>query len=66
MFFEDGRETVRYFCREEDVEAEIPASATMEVLALAGAWSDLDWEELEKGLALIRRQSPPAPGDLRV
>jgi len=38
----------------------------MEVLALAGAWSDLDSEELEKGLALIRRQSPPAPGDLRV
>lgn len=23
VFFEDGRETARYFCREEDIEAEI-------------------------------------------
>lgn len=59
VFFEDGRETVRYFCREEDIEAEIPAGATKDALALAGAWSDLDWDELEKALDLIRHESPP-------
>ena len=66
VLFEDGRETVRYYCREEDAEAETPVGATKNALALAGAWSDLDWGELEMGLALIRRQSPPAPGDLRM
>jgi len=55
----DGEETVQYYCREEDAEAEIPASATKDALALAGAWSDLDWGELDKALDLIRHQSPP-------
>lgn len=59
--FEDGRETVHYFCSEEDAEAAIPAGATQDALALAGAWSDLDWTELEAGLDRIRHQTPPSP-----
>lgn len=61
VLVQDGRETVHYYCREEDAEAEIPATATKDALALAGAWSDLDWGELEKALDLIRHQSPPTP-----
>jgi hypothetical protein len=61
VLFQDGRETVHYYCREEDAQEEISPSATKDALALAGAWSDLNWEELEQGLDLIRHQSPPTP-----
>jgi hypothetical protein len=30
-----------------------------DVLNLAGAWSDLDWEEVEAALARIRQDSKP-------
>lgn len=61
VVFEDGRETVHYFCTEEDAEQAISSTATQDALALAGAWSDLDWGEMEAGLDRIRHQTPPSP-----
>jgi hypothetical protein len=58
---EDGRETVHYYCREEDAEAASSSEVAQEALALAGAWADLDWSELEQGLDRIRHQSRPTP-----
>ncbi|MGB2713700.1 MAG: hypothetical protein WBC51_05945 [Vicinamibacterales bacterium] len=55
--FEGGRESVCYFSSEEDADRAIPVSATREALALASAWSDLDWGELEPGLDRIRHGS---------
>ena len=34
---------------------------TQAALALAGAWSDLAWDELEQALDRIRHESPPTP-----
>jgi len=35
--------------------------AIEETLALAGSWSDLDWDEMEKSLDRIRHESKPTP-----
>ncbi len=58
---ENGRETVQYYCREEDAEEAISSETAREALALAGAWSDLDWSDLEEGLDRIRHESRPTP-----
>lgn len=58
---EDGRETVHYFCSERDADDAVSATATRDALALAGAWADLDWTDLEEGLDRIRHQTPPSP-----
>ncbi|HEV2109338.1 MAG TPA: hypothetical protein VGR16_13845 [Thermomicrobiales bacterium] len=54
---EDGREVVHY-----TVETGIDAVATVpdsvqDALDLAGAWSDLDWDETVDALDRIRHQS---------
>ena len=36
-------------------------NTTQDALALAGAWSDLEWDELEKALDSIRHESHPTP-----
>src|SRR5215813_12301977 len=41
-------------------DAELPPS-TRRALELAGAWSDLDWEETEADLERIDRESEPTP-----
>lgn len=61
VVLEDGQEAVHYFCREEDADKEIGDTAGTEALTLAGAWSDLDWAELNEGLDRIRHASPPSP-----
>lgn len=58
---EDGHEVVRYFTDEAEADAAIPDSATQEALNVAGAWSDLDWEDMESGLDRIRHESSPSP-----
>ena len=58
-FEENGREVVRYFTEEE--EADKVASGVNEALGLAGAWSHLDWEEMEQALDRIRHESNPTP-----
>jgi hypothetical protein len=36
-------------------------NTTQDALALAGIWSDLEWDELEKALDSIRHESHPTP-----
>lgn len=36
-------------------------AARSRALALAGAWSDLNWDEMEADLDRIRHQTPPSP-----
>lgn len=55
------REITRYFTSESDADAAVAASVTEEARALAGAWSDLDWNETLAALDRIRHQSKPTP-----
>ena len=60
---EDGREVVRYAV---DTAARVTATgnlpeAVRDALGLAGAWSDLDWDETVEALDRIRHQSRPTP-----
>lgn len=60
MIVADGdREVVHYFT-DEDEHAPDPASIRR-ARALAGAWKDLDWEEMEQSLDRIRHESRPTP-----
>jgi hypothetical protein len=56
---ENGQEMVRYFTDEE--EAERDASGVAEALSLAGAWRDLDEEEMHHALDRISHESQPTP-----
>jgi len=58
-FEENGKEVVRYFTQEKEVDK--VASKVNDALGLAGAWSDLDWEEMEQALDRIRHESKPTP-----
>ena len=58
---EDGREVVRYFADEAAADAATPDEGIQEALSLAGAWSDLDWDEMEAGLHRMRHEAPPTP-----
>ena len=57
----DGQAVIRYFLTDEDADAAFGSENIEEVLALAGAWSDLDWDEAVEELDRIRRESKPAP-----
>ena len=61
IFQEDRQEVVRYFADESEADAALPQDAIQRALGLAGAWSDLDWEEAEAELDRIRHQSRPTP-----
>jgi hypothetical protein len=56
---EDG--TVHYYCREEDVERALSASAKAGAPALAGVWSDLEWDEMQRQLDRIRHDALQSP-----
>jgi len=56
----DGREIVRYFSSEDEADRSIPLSGLDDALALAGAWKDLDWNDMERQLDLMRHESPPS------
>jgi hypothetical protein len=58
---EQGREVVRYFTKEADADRVLVEDTTQAALALAGAWNDLAWDELEEALARIRHESSPTP-----
>jgi hypothetical protein len=58
---QDGDDVVRYFTEEQEADKGAAQNAAEEALALAGAWSDLEWDELEKALASIRYASNPTP-----
>jgi hypothetical protein len=58
---EQGRDVVRYFTQEQDADRALVEDTTQAALALAGAWSDLAWDELEQALDRIRHESRPTP-----
>ena len=60
-FEENGKEVIRYFSEEEIADQAVSASEAETALSLAGAWSDLDWVEMEKSLDRIRHESRPTP-----
>ncbi len=57
-FEENGETVIRYFSEEK---AARKAASLKKALDLAGAWSDLDWEEMEAALNRIRHESKPTP-----
>lgn len=61
IFEEDGQEIVRYFTDEAEADAALPSESVQAALDLAGAWSHLDWEEVEAELDRIRHASQPTP-----
>ena len=42
-------------------EMTISSRSIQKVLDLAGAWSDLDWDDVERELYRIRHESKPTP-----
>lgn len=60
-FEENGQEVVRYFSEETQADKAVSKDATQTALNLAGAWSDLSWEETERALDRIRHESKPTP-----
>ena len=60
-FEENGQEVVRYFSEEKQADKAVSEDATQTALDLAGAWSDLSWEEMERELDKIRHEIKPTP-----
>lgn len=60
-FEENGQEIVRYFSEEAQADKAVSDDATQTALKLAGAWSDLDWDDMELALDHIRHDSTPTP-----
>ena len=60
-FRENGKEVIRYFSEEEQADKAVSKDVTQEALRLAGAWSDLRWEDMERELDRIRHESDPTP-----
>jgi len=58
---EDNQEVTRYFTDEQAADAAVEETATQEALGAIGAWSDLDWDEMEQALDRIRHESKPTP-----
>ena len=61
MTEDQGIEVVRYFTEEAAADRVLVEDTTQAALALAGAWSDLAWDELAQALDRIRHESPPTP-----
>ncbi len=60
-FQENGKEVIRYFSAEEQADKAVSEDATQQALRLAGAWSDLDFDEMLDALDHIRHDSKPTP-----
>jgi len=58
---EKGREAVYYFAEEAEADDAVNQQAIHEILNLAGAWSDLDWNLVAEALDHIRHESGPTP-----
>jgi hypothetical protein len=58
----NGERVIEYFTDEQtSQEASNSNSAANRVRKLAGVWSDLDWDDMERGLDRIRHETPPSP-----
>jgi len=60
-FEENGKEVIRYFSEETQADHAVSSDATKKALELAGAWSDLDGDEMLDALDHIRHDSKPTP-----
>ena len=58
---EDGREEMRYFTEEGDLDQSSHEGDIQEALSVIGAWSDLDWDHAVEELDRIRHESLPTP-----
>lgn len=58
---ENGKDATRYFSDEKAADAAAAASSLDAALSVIGAWSDLDWDEMESALDRIRHESKPTP-----
>jgi hypothetical protein len=58
---ENGQEVVRYFANEAEADSVTASHVAAEVRSLAGAWTDLDWEEAIDALNRIRHDNEPTP-----
>jgi hypothetical protein len=56
---EDGQGVIRYFTDEVAADAAVQANRVANIRALAGAWSDLDWDEMSDELDRIRHANTP-------
>jgi hypothetical protein len=57
---EDGEDVTYYFVDEQTADDFVAQRGT-DARSLAGAWSDLDWEETVEALDRIRHESKPTP-----
>ena len=57
----DGEEVIVYYDSEEEFAASISDEDIADALSLAGVWSDIDWDEMEAALDVIRHSTPPTP-----
>jgi hypothetical protein len=58
---EDGHPVTRYFTDADDADAEVAEWRLRRAYSAVGAWSDLDWDEMETELDRIRPESEPTP-----
>ena len=57
----NGRDVGLYFTSHEEADAAVVDQRVIRALELAGAWCDLDWDEVRSGLERIRRESSASP-----
>lgn len=58
----DGEDrTANYFTEEDAIASTVDPKAVEDALGLAGAWSDLDWGDMQESLDRIRHESTPTP-----
>ncbi len=58
---EDGRRRVAYYTSDASADEALTDAAIRRAKALAGAWADLDWDDVAAALHAIRHQTPPTP-----
>jgi len=56
----DGKEAVCYFFSEAEADEALASPDGKDALSLAGAWSDLRWDDVAEALDRIRHESPPS------
>ena len=61
VLVENGQVIARYFADEEEADAAMAPESTERARALAGVWSDLDWDEAVDALERIRHDVEPTP-----
>jgi uncharacterized protein with NRDE domain len=58
---DNGEEVTRYFVEPANSARPLTEDDLAKVRSLAGAWSDVDWEETLASLEEIRQSSKPSP-----